>query len=240
MKIPFLTLLLIVVHTFTSLAADALAAKGARFVQDLKAGKKVIIVTMGTSLSNAWPGVMMGDWLTPDFPGQVTFFSECVGASSTAMGPGGDRSLSGLGKLPTAIAHRPDVVFIEFGTNDAYLPYNISLEESKKNLNTIIDGILAANPNTEIILQTMNSCLDQAVGDKHASLRPRLAEYFQVHRNVAKERNLLLVDHYPNWLKLMTEDPARFDRLVPDRVHPEAEGYREVLLPTLKATLMPQ
>ena len=238
MKIPFIILLVTAAHTFTSLASDAPAAKGARFTQDLRAGKKVTIVTMGTSLSNAWPGVMMDDWLTPDFPGQVTFFNECVGASSTAMGPNGDRSLSGLGKLPAAIAHRPDVVFIEFGTNDAYLPYNISLEESKKNLNTIIDGILAANPNTEIILQTMNSCLDQDVGDKHASLRPRLAEYFQIHRDVAKERNLLLVDHYPNWLKLMTEDPARFDKLVPDRVHPEAEGYRTVFLPTLKAALI--
>lgn len=240
MKIPLITLLLTVVHTFTSVAADAPAAKGARFIQDLQAGKKVTIVTMGTSLSNGWPGVMMGDWLTPAFPGQVTFFSECVGASSTAMGPNGDRSLSGLGKIPAAIAHHPDVVFIEFGMNDAYLPYNTSLEESKKNLNTIIDAILAANPKTEIILQTMNSCLDQDVGDKHASLRPRLAEYYQIHRDVAKERNLLLVDHYPNWLKLMTEDPALFDKLVPDRVHPEAWGYFTVFLPTLKATLMPR
>ena len=240
MKIPFITLLVTAAHTFTSVAADAPAAKGARFIQDPQAGKKVTIVTMGTSLSNGWPVVMMGDWLTPDFPGQVTFFSECVGASSTAMGPNGDRSLSGLGKIPAAIAHRPDVVFIEFGMNDAYLPYNTSLEESKKNLNTIIDAILSANPKTEIILQTMNSCLDQDVGDKHASLRPRLAEYYQIHRDVAKERNLLLVDHYPNWLKLMTEDPASFDKLVPDRVHPGAWGYFTVFLPTLKTALMPK
>jgi acyl-CoA thioesterase-1 len=240
MKIPFITLLVTAAHTFTSVAADAPAAKGARFIQDLQAGKKVTIVTMGTSLSNGWPVVMMGDWLTPDFPGQVTFFSECVGASSTAMGPNGDRSLSGLGKIPAAIAHRPDVVFIAFGMNDAYLPYNTSLEESKKNLNTIIDAILSANPKTEIILQTMNSCLDQDVGDKHASLRPRLAEYYQIHRDVAKERNLLLVDHYPNWLKLITEDPASFDKLVPDRVHPGAWGYFTVFLPTLKTALMPK
>jgi acyl-CoA thioesterase-1 len=240
MKIPFITLLVTAAHTFTSVAADVPAAKGARFIQDLQAGKKVTIVTMGTSLSNGWPVVMMGDWLTPDFPGQVTFFSECVGASSTAMGPNGDRSLSGLGKIPAAIAHRPDVVFIEFGMNDAYLPYNTSLEESKKNLNTIIDAILSANPKTEIILQTMNSCLDQDVGVKNASLRPRLAEYYQIHRDFDKERNLLLVDHYPNWLKLMTEDPVSFDKLVPDRVHPGAWGYFTVFLPTLKTALMPK
>jgi acyl-CoA thioesterase-1 len=57
---------------------------------------------------------------------------------------------------------------------------------------------------------------------------------------VAKERNLLLVDHYPNWLKLMTEDPASFDKLVPDRVHPGAWGYFTVFLPTLKTALMPK
>ena len=75
--------------------------------------------------------------------------------------------------------------------------------------------------------------MDQALGDQHASLCPRLAEYFQIHRDVAKERSLLLVDHYPNWLKLMTEYPARFDKLVPDRIDPQAEGYRAVFLPTL-------
>ena len=40
------------------------------------------------------------------------------------------------------------------------------------------------------------------------------------------------------WLA-RTNDLALFDRLVPDRIHPQAEGYRQVMLPELKATLCP-
>jgi acyl-CoA thioesterase I len=180
----------------------------------------------------------MSDWLNKVWPGQVAFFNEGVGASASSVGPGGNPALSGLGKLPAVLAHKPDVVFIEFATNDAYLPYKISLEDSKKNLNTIIDALLAANPDVEIIIQTMSACKDQPGSGRHASDRPRLADYFAGYREVTEARGLRLVDHYPNWLKIMTDDPARFDRLVPDRIHPQAEGYREVLLPALKAALL--
>lgn len=32
---------------------------------------------------------------------------------------------------------------------------------------------------------------------------------------------------------VMNNDPARFDKLVPDRIHPNAEGAREIIMPTL-------
>jgi len=121
----------------------------AKFVESLRAGKKLTIVTMGTSLTGGtwrWPDVMMKDWLDKDFPGQVTLFNEAVGASASSVGPGNNPALSGLGKLPAVIAHKPDLVFIEFAVNDAYIPYKISLADSKKNLNTIIDKILESNP----------------------------------------------------------------------------------------------
>lgn len=220
----------------TSRAADA------RFIRDLRAGKKITIVTMGTSLTGGtwrWPDVMMDDWLNKEFPGQVTFFNEGVGASASGVGPGNNPALSGLGKLPAVLAHKPDVVFIEFTTNDAYLPYKISVEDSRKNLNTIIDKILEANPKTEIILQTMNTVMDKPGSGPHATDRPKLADYARGYRDVAKARGLRLVDHLPNWDKLMRENPARFDELVPDRIHPQLPGYREILLPELKKSLAP-
>jgi alpha-mannosidase len=213
---------------------------GARFIDALKKGGKITIVTMGTSLTGGtwrWPDVMMNDWFNKEFPRQVACFNEGVGASASSVGPGNNPALSGIGKLPAVIAHKPDVVFIEFATNDAYLPYKISPDESKNNLNFIIDKILEANPKTEIILQTMNSVMDKPGSGPHASDRPNLAQYVQGYRDVAKARNLLLVDHYPNWVKLMKEDPARFDQLVPDRIHPQLPGYQEILLPELKKAL---
>ena len=215
----------------------------AAFIQRLQAGEKITIVTMGTSLTGGqwrWPDVMMGDWLDREFTGQIALFNEGVGASASSVGPGNNDALSGLGKLPAVLAHKPDVVFIEFSINDAYLPYKITPDDSKKNLNTIIDRILAADPKTEIILQTMNSVKDKPEhgADGAASQRPKLADYVEGYRQVAKARGLRLVDHYPHWLKLMQENPAEFDRLVPDGVHPQVNGYCDVLLPVLKRTLL--
>ncbi|SHF48627.1 SGNH/GDSL hydrolase family protein [Pedobacter caeni] len=221
---------------------SAVVPAGARFIAALKKGKKITIVTMGTSLTGGewcWPDVMMNNWLKKAFPGQITFFNEGVSASSSSVGPNNNPALSGLGKLPVVIAHKPDVVFIEFTTKDAYLPYKISLEDSRKNLNLIIDKILSANPNTEIILQTMNTVMDKPGSGSHASDRPKLAEYTQGYRNVAKARGLLIVDHYPNWEKLMKENPGVFDQLVPDRIHPQLSGYKKILLPELKKILAP-
>jgi len=223
-------------------AAHAGAPAPAAFIQRLKEHGKITIVTMGTSLTGGtwrWPDVMMSDWLNKEFPGQVTFFNEGVGASASSVGPGNNPALSGLGKLPAVIAHKPDVVFVEFTTNDAYLPYKISLEDSKKNLNTIIDGVLKANPKAEIILQTMNPVKDKPEhgADPAATQRPKLAEYAEGYRQVAKLRNLRLIDHYPHWLKLMQESSDEFDKLVPDGVHPRADGYERILLPELKRAL---
>ncbi len=214
--------------------------QGARFIQALRAGRKVTLATLGTSLTGGtwrWPDVLMNDWLNKDFPGLVTLHNLGVGASASSHPPGH----GGLDTVKRAAALKPDAVFIEFGTNDAFLPYKISLEDSKRNLNAMIDTLLAANPATEVILQTMNACMDQPQpgGGRHASDRPRIAAYFEGYREVARERGLLLVDHYPNWLKIMTNDLPLFDRLVSDRIHPQAEGYQRILLPELKATLCP-
>jgi len=232
----------LILDTASPKERSKIAPVAARFINALHNGKKITIVTMGTSLTGGawpWPDVMINDWLNREFPRQVTCFNEGVGASSSSVGPGNNPALSGIGKLPAVIAHKPDVVFIEFATNDAYLPYKISLEESAKNLNVIIDGILEANRNTEIILQTMNTVIDKPGGSPNASSRPQLGEYNQLCRNVAKDRGLLIVDNYPNWERLMKTAPGRFDELVPDGIHPRFPGYREILLPELKKTLDP-
>jgi lysophospholipase L1-like esterase len=237
--------LLLAASLVATLTASAAPESGhAAFIKRLQAGEKVTIVTMGTSLTGGqwrWPDVMMAGWLNRDYTGQVTLFNEGVGASASSVGPGNNAALSGLGKLPAVIARKPDVVFIEFSVNDAYLPYKISLEDSKRNLDTIIDRILEANPKTEIILQTMNSVKDKPEhgADGAATQRPKLAEYAEGYRQVAKARGLRLVDHYPNWKKLMQERPAEFDKLVPDGIHPRDEGYWTVLLPELRRELVP-
>jgi len=216
---------------------------GAQFIKTLKSGKKITIVTMGTSLTGGtwrWPDMMMNDWLNITYPAQVTCFNEGVGASASSVGPGNNTLISGVGKLPAIMEHHPDVVFIEFATNDAFLPYNISLQQAKQNLNFFIDHIRIANPETEIILQTMNPVLDKDGVDASATKRPMLAEYNKIYRDVAKVCGLLLVDNYQNWNRLLQNNPVHFNELVPDGVHPHLEGYKEIVLPELKKVLDPE
>jgi lysophospholipase L1-like esterase len=203
----------------------------ARFVRSLQAGDQVTIVTLGTSLTGGtWRWVdVMKEWLDNDFAGLVTIHNLGVGASASSHPPGS----SGLDKVKQAAALKPDAAFIEFAVNDAYLPYGISVEDAKRNLNTMIDALLAANPRVEIILQTMN-----VVVDEHATRRPRLGDYVEMYREVARERGVRLVDHYPNWQKLLDSGRDKFMALVPDGIHPQRAGYREILLPALKENLL--
>lgn len=202
--------------------AVSVSAGEARFVEKLRQGKSVTIVVLGTSLSVTWPKIMMDDWLNKEYPGQVTLSNLAVAASASQTTPAMNDKKAifhhcGLDRLPEAIRLKPDVVFIEFAINDAYKAYGISVEDAKKNLNAMIDALSGS----EIILQTMSPVKDP-------TSRPRLAEYYQGYRDVATKRGLLLVDHYPNWLR--EPFPA-------DGVHPNAEAYRKVFLPELRRTL---
>ena len=98
--------------------------------------RKVVII--GTSLSHAdygdWPA-LMESWLkgeAPD-PTKVTVVNLSESGSNTQTG--------GINKLPDVKAQNPDVVFIEFGINDAYTFSDISVAEAKANLNYIIDDL---------------------------------------------------------------------------------------------------
>jgi lysophospholipase L1-like esterase len=126
------------------------------------------------------------------------------------------------------LSRNPDTVFIEFGINDAYEPFHISVETCRSRLENMIDVILKHNPDCEIILLTTN-----AVAGKPAEVRPHLEDYYQVYRDVAKERSLLLVDMYPLWQKLLQDDRATYDRYVRDGLHPGALGCEKVITPAI-------
>lgn len=222
--------------------ADAYAenARGARFIETLRNGDAVSIATMGTSLTaGRWRWVdAMKEWLDAEWPGQVTIHNLGYGASGSNSGPAGH---TGFDHLPRVLAKKANVVFIEFAINDAYIPHVTSVEQSKGNLNVFIDRILETRPDTEIILQTMNSVIDvPEKGTKPATGRPNLSAYYEGYREVARDRGLMLVDHHPMWSKMMNEDRARFLELVPDGIHPLTDSYRQVVLPELKKALVGQ
>jgi lysophospholipase L1-like esterase len=219
--LPLLALLL----AFFSSPANA----ESHLVQNLRAGKKQTIVTFGTSLTkgNRW-FVPLQEILDREFPGQVTHFN---GAGS------GRNSVWGLQVLETnVLAHKPDCVFIEFAINDCVPRMKISADQSRQNMTAMIDRLRQALPDCEIVLQITNPVVGKPKGDK--SERVDQPAYEQIYRDLAKERGLLLIDNAPSWQKLLAEKgEAGFLKLVPDGVHPNNDGWRQIVLPHLLKTL---
>lgn len=96
----------------------------------------------------------------------------------------------------------------------------------------MINRIKETNDSCDILLMTMNP----PVGEPLAA-RPHFNEYYQVYRSVAEERNLSLIDHFVEWNAICNEDRERFDRLVPDGIHPSTEGDKDVTVRGIEKTL---
>lgn len=211
------------------LALAILSALGAHAVEPEKpaafvtalAEKKQTIVAYGTSLTagGAWVGQLKAA-LDAKFPGRATVINS---------GAGGMWSKWGLDHLDErVISKAPDAVLIEWSINDAFLEYKTSPADCRANLNTMLDRILAAHPKCEIILQVMNPPTGV-----HLERRPKIADYEQVYREVAKARNLRLIDHAPGWAAELAKGEASWKPLMPDGIHPSAKGCEQVLTPVL-------
>jgi len=211
-------------------------AFASQLVDNLRAGKDQTVVVYGTSLTAG------GKWvpLTKDWLEGVNRGKAKVTVINSGMS--GKNSLLGLAKLDEAvIAKKPDTVIIEFAVNDAFLyddlKERVSVADSAKNLETMIERIKKALPDTEIILQTMNPAWDSPKGNGSATKRPELAAYYEGYRTVAKKHGLLLIDHNKNWEAIRQKDQAEFEKLVADGVHPTPEASAAVTAPEVKKML---
>jgi lysophospholipase L1-like esterase len=205
--------------------ASSRAEERVGLLSRLQAGEKQTIVTYGTSLTagGAWVQQLQAA-LDEKFPRLATVINS---------GEGGMWSKWGVEHLEErVIQKRPDVVFIEFGMNDAYLDYNTTVDDCRRNLTYMIDRILRARPGCQIILMTMNPPTGE-----HLLKRPRFKEYYDVYREIAKHRELLLIDHDVNWEKLLKEDEKTFRKYVPDGIHPDALGCEKVITPQILLSL---
>lgn len=139
----------------------------------------------------------------------------------------GEDSSGGLVQAARAAPMRPDAVTIEFSINDAIPQRNISQAQSKANLNTMIDTILAANSAASIFVMTMNPVV--------LSINPNLPNYeayVQGYRDVAADRGLPLIDNYASWGTATADE-------IPDGTHPLLAGLQRVTIPNVVAALRP-
>ncbi len=217
--------------------AGAPAVAGSRLVQRLARGEPQKVVAYGTSLTFGWLWpAQMQDWLTNTYSGQLTLINS---------GMSGLNSKDGTNYLDSKVlVYKPDAVLIEFAMNDAFTNYadtsfNLSVAQARSNLETMINRILTNRADTEIILQTMNTVWDSTnTASVSATMRPFLANYYQMYRDVAAARGLLLIDHEPNWRSVQTNAPGTFANYVYDGTHPVTNGYAAVMMPLLKRKLV--
>ena len=206
-------------------AAPLRGAEPSQLVKNLTAGKKQTVVTYGTSLTagGAWVAQLQG-LLNKNFPGLATVRNS---------GQSGMWSKWGLDHLDERVLKKnPDTVLIEWAINDAFLEYKTNVEQARKNLETMLDAIIKQNANCEIILMTMDLPIRE-----HLKRRPEIEKYYQMYRDVAKDRKLLLIDHEPNWKAILDKGEDAYLAVVPDGIHPNSKGCETVILPALEAAL---
>ena len=237
----------------TALFCIALSARGG-MLERLRNGENLTVAAIGTSLTdknwNKGTGwfELTGEWLNGlPYAGKVTLSNRAVCGSASKTDSGTTDSRCGLLQLGDVLANdNPDAIFIEFAINDAYLPYKISCQGSKNNLQTMIRQIRdwAGKQNNgkvkkvDIVVQTMNNC-----SSIHAYQRPSLSAYYQGFREVVKANpGVLLIDNYHNWLSLFDSqaDHSTWNSYVPDGIHPNANGARNIILPAVQNSLKSQ
>ena len=236
-----------------ALVSSLLPTQGA-ILERLQNGESLTIGAIGTSLTDQnWNKnhgwfEQIGTWLNGlSYPGRVRLANRAVCGSASKTDPGTTDSRDGFRQLSDLLTNdNPDVVFIEFGINDAYTPYRISEQESRDNLQAMINQIRdwaakqnqGSGKNVEIVVQTMNNCVSM-----HSAQRPELAQYYQIYREVAQaNKGVLFIDTYGKWLELYKSqlDHSTWNGYVPDGIHPNAEGAKAIIVPSVQQALQGQ
>ena len=193
----------------------------AQFVLALRNGNEQTIVAYGTSLTAKGTWVqqlkLALDNLHPNL------------ATVVNAGKGAMWSDWGVANLEQQVlAHEPDAVFIEFAINDAFLEYETSVQDAQANLEQMIERILEQNSRTEVILMVMNPPTGV-----HLQRRPDINSYEEMYRAVAKSHGLRLIDFSLPWQHVIDNQPDAWRYFVPDGIHPNEHGCKQIITPSL-------
>ncbi|OHD69616.1 MAG: hypothetical protein A2W19_01005 [Spirochaetes bacterium RBG_16_49_21] len=193
---------------------DRVPMKLEKSIKKLKAGETLTIVALGDSLTHGW--------LVRK--GYLDFMSEMIKSRyphSTVKiinrGVPGDTAEGGLARLEhDVIDLNPDLVFIQFGLNDAFS--GISAEKFKNTIRIIV-AELKAETEAEMLLLTSVPIMNER--------EDFIAErFYHSILTVAGEEDIPVVPVHRYWKKKISEG-MDFRKLVQsDLVHPTVEGYR--------------
>jgi acyl-CoA thioesterase I len=182
------------------------AQPGGARATDLSQMKTIFV--FGDSLSEglaisprqAWP-MLLVEKLRPIGPN-----FRVINASAS-----GSTTEGGLRRLPPHLEHPIDIFILELGVNDAF--NGISVEQTRANLQSIIDQVKARNPDASVVIVGVQFPI--AAPDSEYA-----AAFVKMFGELAEKNHAALV---PNLLEGVMGDPKLN---LPDRIHPNAAGHK--------------
>lgn len=127
-------------------------------------------------------------------------------------GLSGETTAAGLNRIEWVLKTIPDIFVLELGANDGLR--GLDLNETKKNLISIIEKVKEANPEVKVLLAGMQ--VPPNMGKNYAS------DFQKIFPEVAEETNSELI---PFILEDVAGNP---DLNQDDGIHPTAEGHQMV------------
>lgn len=177
----------------------------------LAAGKPVTLGYFGGSITEAPDGwrTATTTWFRTHFP-----LAEIREVNAAIGGTGSD--LGAFRCSRDLLAHNPSLVFVEFAVNDAEL----TREWMLRSVEGLVRQLLVADPLTDLVL-VLTTKADFFPLLASPDDLPRTA---RVHREVAEAYQLPWVNVAAG-LVAACQDAERQKNLLPDGVHPSAEGH---------------
>ncbi|MFH6601927.1 arylesterase [Maribacter algicola] len=148
------------------------------------------------------------------FPALVQLRLDSLGLDYTAINSGlsGETTSGGLNRLDWVLNQKVAIFILELGANDGLR--GIPLDETRQNLQSIIDLVQAKNSDTEIILAGMQ--IPPNMGQDYTT------EFRKIYPDLAEKNGLRLIP-------FILDGVAGIPELnLPDGIHPTAEGHKIV------------
>jgi len=175
--------------------------------QGQKSDESGVILFFGTSLTagmgldpnDAYPAVIQKKLDSLNLPYQVV-----------NAGLSGETTAGGINRIDWVLNQEVEIFVLELGANDGLR--GIPLDETRKNLQAIIDRVRSKNPETKIILAGMQ--IPPNLGQEYTS------EFRNIFPELAKKNKLRLI---PFLLEDVAGNPELNQQ---DGIHPTAKGQK--------------
>jgi acyl-CoA thioesterase I len=133
-------------------------------------------------------------------------------------GLSGETSAGGLARIDWVLRQPVDVFILELGANDGLR--GLPLEQTRKNLQAIIDKVKTKYPKTKIVVTGM--MVPPNLGDEYTR------EFEAIFPELAKKNKAALIP-------FLLKDVAGIEKLnLPDGIHPNPEGHKIVAQNVMK------